>query len=220
MGIPVIAPYPMPTRAELPASPLAWRIEAGRAVLLVHDMQSYFLSFFPPGRPPVTDLTRNTAAIRRAAAGAGVPVVYTAQPGAMTRAQRGLLYDIWGPGMDGDPASREIAPELAPREGDMVLTKWRYSAFARSPLGELLEAWGRSQLVICGVYAHVGCLMTANDAFTRDVQPFLVADAIADFTLEYHRLALTWAAQRCAATVTAADVVRAFAQGRQPPRAR
>lgn len=209
-SVPAIASYSMPTRSELPAPRLSWRIDRGKAVLLIHDMQAYFLSFFPPGMPPVTDLIRNAALIKRAAAAARVPVVYTAQPGAMTRSQRGLLYDLWGPGMDGDPANRQVVPEVAPREGDIVLTKWRYSAFVRSPLGELLGEWGRSQLVICGVYAHVGCLATANDAYARDVQAFLVADAIADFTPEYHRLALTWAAERCAATVTTADVIGAF----------
>ena len=215
MGIPAIESYRMPTRQEIPAAQLPWRIEPGRAVLLIHDMQRYFLRFFPPGVPPVTDLVRNAARIRHAAAAAGVPVVYTAQPGAMTRSQRGLLHDIWGPGMDGDPEERKVVPEVAPREGDVVLTKWRYSAFARSPLGELLDEWDRSQLVICGVYAHVGCMMTANDAYTRDVQPFLVADATADFTLEYHRLALTWAAERCAAITTTADVVTAFSAGQR-----
>ena len=214
-SIPAITSYAMPTRSDLPVPRLSWRIDSGKAVLLIHDMQAYFLGFFPQGTSPVTDLTRNAALIRRVAAQAGVPVVYTAQPGAMTRSQRGLLYDLWGPGMDGDPASRRVVPEVAPREGDVVLTKWRYSAFARSPLGELLEDWGRSQLVICGVYAHVGCLMTANDAYARDVQAFLVADAIADFTPEYHQLALTWAAERCAATVTTADVVGAFLPQRE-----
>jgi isochorismate hydrolase len=211
MGMPAIRSYRMPTRRELPPAQLPWRIDSSKAVLLIHDMQCYFLGFFPPGVPPVTDLVRNAALIRDAAAAAGVPVVYTAQPGAMTRRQRGLLYDLWGPGMDGDPEKRKVVPEVAPREGDVVLTKWRYSAFARSPLGELLEEWSRSQLVICGVYAHVGCLMTANDAYSRDVQSFLVADATADFTPEYHRLALTWAAERCAAVATTADVVTAFA---------
>lgn len=219
MSVPVIGPYTMPGRSDLPVPRLSWQIDRDKAVFLIHDMQAYFLSFFPAGVPPVTDLTRNAARIRGAAAQAGVPVVYTAQPGAMTRSQRGLLYDLWGPGMDGDPANRRVVPEVAPREGDVVLTKWRYSAFVRSPLGDLLKEWGRSQLVICGVYAHVGCLATANDAYARDVQAFLVADAIADFTLGYHQLALTWAAERCAATVTTADVVGAFLPREEPGRA-
>lgn len=210
MAIPAIIPYPMPTSAELPAARLPWQIDSGRAVLLVHDMQRYFLRFFPEGAAPVADLVRNTARIRQAASDAGIPVVYTAQPGDMTRGERGLLYDIWGPGMGGDPADRAITAEIAPQDDDVVLTKWRYSAFVRSPLADLLTRWERNQLIICGVYAHIGCLMTANDAFALDIQPFLVGDAIADFSVEYHRLALEWAAERCAATVTTTEVVQAF----------
>jgi trans-2,3-dihydro-3-hydroxyanthranilic acid synthase len=51
-------------------------------------------------------------------------------------------------------------------------------------------------LLVCGVYAHVGCLVT----FSHDIQPFLVADAVADFSPQYHQLALSYAAERCAAT--------------------
>jgi isochorismate hydrolase len=207
VGIPAIAPYAMPDESELPENAVSWRPDPARAALLVHDMQRYFLRFFPSGTSPVVDVVANTARIREAAARAGVPVIYTAQPGGMTRDERGLLHDFWGPGMDSDPAKREIVPELAPGEDDVVLTKWRYSAFAHSDLAEILREQGRDQLLVCGVYAHVGCLMTANDAFTMDVQPFLVADAIADFTRDYHHLALRYAAERCGATVSTGDTV-------------
>ena len=65
---------------------------------------------------------------------------------------------------------------------------------------------GRDQLIVCGVYAHVGVLMTAVDAFTNDIQTFLVADAVADFSADYHRMALEYAAERCASVVTAGQV--------------
>ncbi|MNJ60933.1 putative isochorismatase [compost metagenome] len=65
---------------------------------------------------------------------------------------------------------------------------------------------GRDQLIICGVYAHVGVLFTAVEAFTNDIQTFLVADAVSDFSEKYHRMALEYAAQRCAVVCTTEDV--------------
>lgn len=174
-------------------------------------MQRYFLRFFPAGQSPLTELTANTANLLAAARAAGMPVFYTAQPGGMTRRERGLLHDFWGPGMGRGEADRRIADEVAPADGDVVLTKWRYSAFFRSDLEQRLRRRGRDQLVVCGVYAHVGCLMTACDAFTRDIEPFLVADALADFSLDHHLMALRYAADRCAVAVSTKDALRQIA---------
>ena len=176
-------------------------------MLLIHDMQRYFLQRFPAGAAPVTDLVENAALLRERCAELGVPVAYTAQPGAMTEQQRGLLKDFWGAGMTADPADRRVVEAVAPTQRDWMLTKWRYSAFHRTALLGRMRASGRDQLVLCGVYAHVGVLMTACDAFTSDIQPFLVADAVADFSAEYHRLALDYAAQRCAMVTTTRNVL-------------
>lgn len=66
---------------------------------------------------------------------------------------------------------------------------------------------GADQLVICGVYAHIGVLASAVDAFSNDVQPFVVADAVADFSARDHRFALEYAVRKCAVVVTAEDVL-------------
>ncbi|MGW1075426.1 isochorismatase family protein [Streptomyces sp. NPDC002537] len=203
-GIPPIQPYPMPVAGDLPANTATWTADPDRAVLLVHDMQRYFLGFLPG--PLREELVRNTALLRDRAAALGVPVAYTAQPGSMTPEQRGLLKDFWGPGMRVDPADREIVPELAPATGDWMLTKWRYSAFFRTDLLERMHMGSRDQLVICGVYAHVGVLMSAVEAFTHDIETFLVADAVADFSEAEHRQAVEYAARRCAVVTTAERV--------------
>jgi isochorismate hydrolase len=203
-GIPTIPPYRLPAGAELPPSVASWTIDPGRAVLLVHDMQRYFLRPVPD--PTKERLVRNAATVHDRCRAAGVPVAYTAQPGGMSEPDRGLLKDFWGPGMRVDPADREIVEPLAPRPGDWRLTKWRYSAFHRTDLLDRMRDSGRDQLVICGVYAHVGVLMTAVDAFTHDIRPFVVADAIADFSADHHAMAVRYAAS-CCAVVLATDEV-------------
>ena len=156
----------------------------------------------------------NVARIRREAALLQIPVAYTAQPGGTSRAQRGLLLDVWGPGMSADPADREIVPEVAPEPGDVVLPTYRYSAFHGSRLARVIEASGRDQVIVCGVYAHVGCLITACDAFANDLETFLVADAVADFSADEHRLALHYAARRCAVTLSTRQLLAHLAEGR------
>ncbi|MDT9685432.1 isochorismatase family protein [Streptomyces sp. TRM76323] len=204
IGLPVIVPYAMPTADDLPANVADWTPDPDRAALVVHDMQRFFLRPVPDALR--SQLVHNAALLRKRAAGLGVPVAYTAQPGGMTPQERGLLRDFWGPGMRTAPEDREVVPELAPAEGDWRLTKWRYSAFFRSDLLQRLRAAGRDQLVLCGVYAHIGVLATAIDAFSHDIQVFLAADAVADFSPGQHRLALEYVAQRCGMVTLSSEV--------------
>lgn len=189
--------YPMPTHEQLPAPTVPWAADPSRSALLVHDMQNHFLRPFGTAQEPVTTLLANTAALIQLARELNIPVYYTAQPAHQQPADRALLNDFWGPGIGANEEGARIVDELAPQPGDMVLTKWRYSAFQRSDLAQTLRASGRDQLIITGVYAHIGCQVSAADAFMNDVQPFLVADAVADFSAEHHTQALAWVAGRC-----------------------
>ncbi|WP_405695073.1 isochorismatase family protein [Streptomyces sp. NBC_01185] len=203
-GIPPIQPYALPTAGELPRNTAQWEPDPARAVLLIHDMQRYFLKPFPDSLR--NELVQNVALLRGRSAALGVPVGYTAQPGDMSDEERGLLKDFWGPGMRRTPTDRQVVDELAPAPEDWTFNKLRYSAFFRSGLLESMRESGRDQLIVCGVYAHVGVLMTAVDAFTNDIQTFLVGDGVADFDADYHRKALEYAAERCAVVVTAKEV--------------
>ncbi|MET7640148.1 isochorismatase family protein [Streptomyces sp. NPDC005438] len=202
MALPKISPYPLPGPEDLPPGKVEWTVDPARAVLLIHDLQNYFLSAYDTEAEPVPQLLDHVGRLRRRAHELDVPVYYTAQPGGQTPEERGLQMDFWGPGLPDDPAARAIPEVIAPQERDRVLTKWKYSAFVRSPLAEQMAEEGRDQLVLCGVYAHIGVLMTAADAWMRDIRAFLVADAVADFSAEDHRMALRYAAGRCAALTT------------------
>ncbi|MFG2791837.1 isochorismatase family protein [Streptomyces sp. NPDC048419] len=206
MGLPSIPPYPMPTGPELPANRVDWHVDPDRAVLLVHDLQHHFLSAFTQDASPVGELVPRVARLANEARQLGIPVVYSAQTGGQSPRQRGLQMDFWGPGLPGDAHAQAIPATVAPHEGDTVLTKWKYSAFVRTDLAGLLAKHDRDQLVITGVYAHLGVNMTACDAWMRDIQAFVVADAVADFGPREHMEALHWAARSCA-FVTTCDTV-------------
>ncbi|UXI66616.1 isochorismatase family protein [Tahibacter amnicola] len=205
MSIPRIAGYTMPALPSVTPR-VTWQPDPARAVLLIHDMQRYFLDFYAADAEPIPSLLAAITRLRDACDAAGVPVFYSRQPGHQTSEQRGLLQDWWGPGVTAFPDRADIVHTLVPRPGDHVLTKWRYSAFARTDLRQQLDLLGRDQILICGVYAHIGCQMTAADAFMQDIQPFLVADAVADFSAAEHLQALQWVAARCGVVVTTAHV--------------
>ncbi|GFN29833.1 isochorismatase family protein [Paenibacillus xylaniclasticus] len=210
MALPAIKPYPMPQAAELPANRVSWKLEPGRAALLIHDMQQYFVDAFTPEQSPVVELIAHIDALRSACRAAGIPIIYSAQPGGQKREDRGLQTDFWGPGMNDGPYQKRIIEAIAPEAGDIVLTKWRYNAFRRTNLLDILQEHDRDQLIVCGIYAHIGVLMTTCDAFMQDIEPFLVADAVADFTKEDHMMAVKYAATRCAVATTTASVLAAI----------
>ncbi|WP_235737537.1 isochorismatase family protein [Nocardioides alcanivorans] len=202
---------PVPPHADLPTSRGTWTLEPGRAAVLVHDLQRYFARPYGEGESVLTDAVRRTAAVLTAARQAGIPVFYTAQKGNQDQTLRGLQRDLWGPGMQDIPEHTELLEAVRPLDGDVVLTKHRYNAFAGNDLGNELAARGRDQLVITGVYAHIGVTATALEAFQREVHPFVVADGIADFSAEKHALALQQIASCCGVLLMSDTVVASFA---------
>ncbi|CCU25632.1 isochorismatase [Salmonella enterica subsp. enterica serovar Agona str. 57.A.08] len=196
MAIPKLQSYALPTALDIPTNKVNWAFEPERAALLIHDMQDYFVSFWGRNCPMMDQVIANIAALRQYCKEHHIPVYYTAQPKEQSDEDRALLNDMWGPGLTRSPEQQKVVEALTPDEADTVLVKWRYSAFPRSPLEQMLKDPGRNQLIITGVYAHIGCMTTATDAFMRDIKPFMVADALADFSREEHLMALNYVAGR------------------------
>lgn len=192
MSIPSLDIYPLPSEADLPKPRVPWTFDPNRAALLIHDMQRYFLDFYDG---QFAELVDNIARLRKL----DMPTFYTAQPPKQSPPQRGLLRDRWGAGIQD---REDIVAALTPEQSDVVLTKHRYSAFHRTELLRLLRESGRDQLVITGVYAHIGITATALDAFCHDIETFVVADAIADFSRDEHVATLHHLTATCAVVTT------------------
>lgn len=116
MSIPKIASYSMPQAHEFTPNKTNWPLHTSRAVLLVHDMQQYFLDFYDLTQEPIPELIQNTKALIDAARQSNIPVVYTAQPGNQSPEYRQLLTDFWGPGLKDEPNITQIFPKISPQK--------------------------------------------------------------------------------------------------------
>lgn len=80
----------------------------------------------------------------------------------------------------------EIVPELAPKPGDLDLSKTTYSAFQSTDLEEQLNRRGIKTLYITGLHTDCCCRHTSGDAFQKGFNLVWVTDAMQAFTNEAH----------------------------------
>lgn len=207
MSIKSLPAYTLPSKNDIPSNKVSWPFEPSKSALLIHDMQQYFVEFYGENNHLIEQVINNIVALKAYCKAQNIPVYYTAQPKDQPDEDRALLNDMWGKGLPQHPEKQPIISKLAPDEQDTVLIKWRYSAFYRSPLKELMQTQSRDQLIICGIYGHIGVMQTAVDAFMNDIKPFLIADAIADFSLEDHMAALNHVARNAGRVVSNEEII-------------
>jgi len=158
-------------------------------VLLVMDVQRGVVERFAedPGY-----LQRLAGAIT-AARGAGVPVVYVTigfRPGHPEISARNRTFSALAAagGYTEGSAAAEIHPAVAPRPGDLVVTKRRVSAFTGSDLDVLLRGLGAGTLVLTGIATSGVVLSTLRQAADLDYRLAVLSDACLDADPEVHRV--------------------------------
>ena len=72
----------------------------------------------------------------------------------------------------------QIIEELAPKEGDLVVPKSRYSGFAGTTLENQLNGLNIRYLMYTGVATNVCIESTARDGYFREFWPILIEDAM------------------------------------------
>ena len=159
-------------------------IDSSTTALIVVDMQNDFVApgaplESPAGREMVPHLNQALACCREH----GIPVIYTAHVHRVGGADQGLLaHAPWigrGEALVDGSSGAAIFPEVAPREGEIVISKHRFSAFYGTDLEIILRGLGATTVVITGVTTENCCHATARDAFFRDFQVVFLSDATA-----------------------------------------
>lgn len=167
------------------------RLGFGRKpALVIIDFVEAYLRSESPLYAGVEDARAASVRLLSAARAAEIPVMHTnvvytpggADGGIFFRKVKALrLFERGAPGGYGD-----FAQGLAPRPGEVVITKQYASGFFGTSLAATLTAMGVDTLLIAGVSTS-GCVRaTAVDACQNGFIPIIVRDAVGDRHPDIH----------------------------------
>jgi ureidoacrylate peracid hydrolase len=162
-------------------------LNPSKSALLVIDMQKFFLdpespTFTCGGLAIIDNLKSLIDAYRRK----GLPVIFTCHVHDPKGIDAGIMKWWWkGMCIENSPESKVI-DEIAPREGEKIIYKHRYSAFYNTDLETYLRGLKVEDLVVTGIMTNMCCESTARDAYYRDYRVFFLADATGSINEEMH----------------------------------
>jgi ureidoacrylate peracid hydrolase len=188
------------------ARPNPLTIDPIETAVIVVDMQNDFGAdggMFARAGVPLSGIkaaVQPTADVLRAARRAGMKVVYLKMefesdlsnaggadaPNLLKHRAMGIGEGVRAPdGSEGrvlvkDTWNTDILAELAPEQGDIVVSKHRYSGFFETELDAILKDLGVKSLVFTGCTTSVCVESTLRDAFYRDYRCVLLADCTAE----------------------------------------
>jgi ureidoacrylate peracid hydrolase len=101
--------------------------------------------------------------------------------------------------------------QVAPRPGETVVVKHRYSAFVGTELDLILRSRGIQTVIMTGVATNICVESTARDAFMRNYYVVLVDDCSATYRQDHHEGTLSNIALGFGVVTSSADVLRIWA---------
>ena len=178
------------------------RLDPARTALIVIDMQVAFMSAGQVfGNPHALDIVPTVNRLASGFRAAGATVIWTRQT---VSDAPGLVDPHWTAAGD-DPfvraakaslaagsAGHALHPAMSVGADDLVLDKYRYSAFLphASDIDSRLKAKGLDTIVIAGTLTNCCCESSARDAFMMGYRVLVVSDATAAVTDEEQNAAL------------------------------
>jgi ureidoacrylate peracid hydrolase len=185
---------------ELQLKTLSEQVDPEMAALLVIDMQNDFCH--PDGvsgkrgrqLAMSIEMTPRLEAFIKASRRAGMQVIFVQtihypwsdSPSWVRRLDRDGGDSVCRPGTWG----AEFYAGLQPQNGDIVITKHRYSAFLGTDLDMILRSRGIRSLLISGVGTNVCVESTLRDGYMRDYHIVLLEDCVGATNQELHQATL------------------------------
>ncbi len=203
-------------------------VDPKRAAVIVVDVQHNFCSPGGSWAKQGYDLSMmetvipNIARLLAAAREHGVRIIYIqamTMPGLASVSPSQLRFKTQKcgfPPVDIDSESgtwgTEILPEVAPQPEDLIIPKWRSSAFVGTQLDLVLRSSGIESVIVCGVATNACVESTIRDAFNTDFYVVEVEDAVGAYERRLHEASITVMRTRVD-VVSCDDVIGAWKSG-------
>jgi nicotinamidase-related amidase len=190
-------------------------VDPKTSALLVMDFQTAVVEMVAAEKDA---LLRCTAKLLEAARKAGMRVVYivvgfrAGYPEVSARNQSFAPVRQSGRFAEGS-AGTEVHAAVAPKPGEVVVTKHRVSAFAGTDLDMILRSNGIETLVLAGIATSGVVLSTVRHAADADYRLVVVEDCCRDLDAEVHRVLMEKVFARQTTVVKAESVPGALGPG-------
>jgi nicotinamidase-related amidase len=130
-----------------------------------------------------------TAALKRRARKAGIPVIYANDNFGRWQSS---FEQVVAHCMDKRSPGHEVVKRLLPRRDDYFILKPRHSAFYQTPVSLLLKDLGVKTLVLTGILSDSCVLFSANDAYLRGYKIVVPEDCVASVKASHTEQALDY----------------------------
>jgi len=172
--------------------------------LIVCDFQNGIVSRFP-GLDPVLD--KAAEALEGARAKGDVLIVHIGvrfRPGHPEISPRNVVFSGIKEAKIFEEGTPQVEhhPKVAPKAGEVQVSKRRYGSFSTTELDLILRAHGVHKIVLTGIATQGVILSTVREAFDLDYEVVVLRDACADQDEEVHRVLLDKVISKQAKVIT------------------
>lgn len=182
-------------------------LDAGRTCLLLFD---FLVGHVEKDRQRYTPVLANAAQLLALARARGAMVAYARADHRADRATHAPIVtdsESRPPVITGGTPQAEIVPELAPRPGEYLVPKHRWSAFFGTYLDHALRTRGADTIVLCGGTTEIGIASSAYAARDLGYNLVIAADACSSPKREVHEQFMREVFPRLARVRTTAQVL-------------
>jgi nicotinamidase-related amidase len=191
-------------------------LDPARTALLVMDFQPGIIGMLSEPDALVARVAETIALARRHGVHVGyVRVAFTDADydDAPAKSRMAAQVRAAGGAFDADAPGTAIDERVAPEPGEIVVRKIRVGAFSTTDLDAQLRERGVDTLILAGISTSGVVLSTVRDAYDRDYELLVLADACADREPGVHEFLTEKIFPRQASVITTAELRATLERG-------